>query len=142
MTDRLGTRLVDTSAWHVARHASVARRWEDVLSEDLAVMCAQVELEILFSARSGQDYESLAQELAALPHVSCGEEAFARALEVQRQLAHAGGLHHRSVKIADLIIAAAAELADLPVWHYDEDFDRIATITGQQAVWIARRGSL
>ena len=105
-------------------------------------MCAQVELEILFSARSAQDYENIALELTALPHVPCGEESFTRALEVQRQLAHVGGLHHRSVTISDLIIAAAAELADLPVWHYDEDFDRVAAITGQRSVWIARRGSL
>jgi predicted nucleic acid-binding protein len=67
---------------------------------------------------------------------------FAWAAEVQRQLARHGPLHHRSVKIADLIIAAAAEQAGAIVWHYDEDFDRIAGITGQPVEWIARRGSL
>ncbi len=32
--------------------------------------------------------------------------------------------------------------AERPVWHYDEDFDRIATITGQAAEWIVPRGSI
>ena len=53
-----------------------------------------------------------------------------------------GGLHHRSVKIADLIIASAAEAAGATVLHYDADFDRIAEITGQAVRWIAPRGSL
>jgi hypothetical protein len=53
-----------------------------------------------------------------------------------------GGLHHRSVKIADLIIAAAAEAAGATVLHYDADFDRIAGVTGQAVQRIAPRGSL
>ena len=61
--------------------------------------------------------------------------------EVQAALAHVGGLHHRSVKIADLLIAASAEEAGHVVWHYDEDFDRIARVTGQQCRWITPRGS-
>ena len=28
------------------------------------------------------------------------------------------------------------------LWHYDEDYDRIAEITGQRVEWIAPRGSL
>ena len=67
---------------------------------------------------------------------------FHRALEVQRALAHRGGLHHRSVKIADLLIAAAAEAADAVLWHYDADYDRIAAVTGQPTEWIVRRGSV
>ena len=44
---------------------------------------------------------------------------------VQRRLAHVGSLHHRSAKIADLIIASAAEAPDATVLHYDGAFDRI-----------------
>jgi predicted nucleic acid-binding protein len=46
------------------------------------------------------------------------------------------------VKINDLLIAAAAELAGVTVWHCDEDYDRICAITGQAVEWIAPRGSL
>jgi predicted nucleic acid-binding protein len=43
---------------------------------------------------------------------------------------------------ADLLIAAAAAAAGVAVLHYDEDYDRIAAIAGQEARWIAPRGSL
>ncbi|MGI8426612.1 MAG: PIN domain-containing protein [Actinomycetota bacterium] len=137
-----GLRVADTSAWHAARNPSVIPAWERALRDSTVAICSQVELEILFSAQSESDYVGLAQDLATLPHVPCGEEAFWRALEVQQLLAHSGALHHRSVKIADLIIAAAAEHAGRSVWHYDEDFDRIARLTGQATEWIAPRGSL
>lgn len=43
---------------------------------------------------------------------------------------------------ADLLVAAAAEAAGVTVLHYDEDFDRIAAVTGQATEWSAPRGSL
>jgi hypothetical protein len=99
-------------------------------------------LEILYSARGAADYEQLAAELLALHQLPCGDKQFDRALSVQRQLAARGGLHHRSVKIPDLLVAATAELAGAVVWHYDEDYDRIAAVTGQPMEWVAPRGSL
>lgn len=42
----------------------------------------------------------------------------------------------------DLLVAAAGEQAGVCVWHYDEDFDRIAAVTGQATEWLADRGSL
>lgn len=133
---------VDTSAWHRSGHPDVARAWRNRLDADDVGICDQVRLEILWSARSAADYDALAEELAALAPIETTPASWQRALDVQRQLAHAGGLHHRSVKIADLVIAASAEAAGAPVWHYDADFDRIAEITGQPVEWIAERGSL
>ncbi|COZ44499.1 Conserved protein of uncharacterised function with PIN domain%2C possible toxin VapC18 [Mycobacterium tuberculosis] len=46
------------------------------------------------------------------------------------------------MKIADLVIAAAAELSGTIVWHYDENYDRVAAITGQPTEWIVPRGTL
>ena len=37
--------------------------------------------------------------------------------------------------VRDLLIAAAAESAGVPVLHCDADFDRIAAITGQPTRW-------
>ena len=139
MIERL---LVDTSAWHRSAHSAVADDWAAHLGADELAICPQVRLEILYSARSAGDYEAIASELDALRQIGTGDAAFERALEAQRMLAHFAGLHHRSVKIADLVIAASAELAGATVWHYDEDFDRIAAITGQRCQWIAPRGSL
>jgi predicted nucleic acid-binding protein len=44
----------------------------------------------------------------------------ARAKEVQGMLSAAG--KHRGVPPADLIIAVAAELSNVPVLHYDHDY--------------------
>jgi hypothetical protein len=65
-----------------------------------------------------------------------------RALWVYEQLSARGGAFHRSVKHPDLLIAAAAEAADVGVLHYDEDYDRIAAITGQPTRWLAPKGTL
>lgn len=134
--------LADTSAWHRASHSEVASAWESRLTADSLAICAQVRLEILYSARSAEDYDRLDAELLALRQLPCGAAQFERALEVQRELAHRGGLHHRSVKIPDLLIAASAETVGAVVWHYDEDYDRIAEITRQPTEWISPRGSL
>lgn len=135
-------RCVDTSAWHHAADAGVAARWSAALDANEVGICDQVRLEILYSARSAADHAALAEELTALRPIPFDGGTFQRALEVQRLLSNRGGLHHRSVKIADLVIAAAAEVARAIVWHYDADFDRIAAVTGQPCEWIARRGSL
>jgi predicted nucleic acid-binding protein len=133
---------VDTSAWHHAANPQVANRWLAALSANQVGICDQVRLEILYSARSATDYDALANELDGLARIPIDTETFARAHHVQRELADVAGLHHRSVKIADLIIAAAAELSGTVVWHYDEDYDRVAAITGQRTEWIAPRGTL
>lgn len=57
-------------------------------------------------------------------------------------MAHKAGLHHRSVKIPDLLVAATAELAGLTVLHYDEDYERVGAATGQSTEWIVERGSI
>ena len=133
---------VDTSAWHHSTHPTVADEWTRYLDRDQLGICDQIRLEILFSARSAEDYDNLAEELSALRVIATDSTTFQRALEIQRRLAHVGGLHQRSVKIADLVIAAAAEAAAATILHYDADYDRIAEITSQPAQWIAPRGSL
>lgn len=133
---------VDTSAWHHAARPEVARRWLAALSADQIGICDHVRLEILYSANSATDYDALADELDGLARIPVGAETFTRACQVQRELAHVAGLHHRSVKIADLVIAAAAELSGTTVWHYDENYDRVAAITGQPTEWIVPRGTL
>ena len=55
---------------------------------------------------------------------------------------HQGGVHHRRVSHPDLLIAAAAESADMTVLHYDADFETIAAVTGQPTHWVAPLGSL
>ena len=53
-----------------------------------------------------------------------------------------GPLHHRQVKIPDLLIAAVAARNDLTVVHYDSDYEVIASVTGQPTRWAAPRGTV
>ena len=71
-----------------------------------------------------------------------GQAEWNRALWVYGELAKQGGAHQRSVKHPDLLIAAAAEATEITVLHYDEDYERIAEITGQAHRWLAAKGSL
>lgn len=86
---------VDTSAWHHAARPEVARRWLAALSADQIGICDHVRLEILYSANSATDYDALADELDGLARIPVGAETFTRACQVQRELAHVAGLHHR-----------------------------------------------
>ena len=90
-----------------------------------------VRLELLYSTRNAAEFTSLRDELDALPDCPIAVPEWKRALAVYEQLALQGGLHHRSVRHRDLLIAAAAEGAGIPVLHYDEDYDRVASITGK-----------
>ncbi len=40
------------------------------------------------------------------------------------------------------VIAAAAESAGLADLQYDDDFERIAEVSGQLVTWVAPRGTL
>jgi len=57
-----------------------------------------------------------------------------RAVAVQDALAEHG--QQRGARIADLLIAAAAEATGLVVLHYDHYFELIADVTAQPIEWI------
>lgn len=101
-----------------------------------------VRLELLHSARNGREVAELADELDALPDCPLGEAEWKRALSVYARLAERAPAYQRSVKHADLLIAAAAEAAGLPLVHYDRDYEAIADLTGQSVRWLAKPGSL
>lgn len=132
--------VVDKSALARMPLAPVRERLAPVIEAGEAATCAIIDLEVLFSARNHEEYERIrSRRKLAYVQVPLTPEVFERALEVQGKLAKLG--QHR-LPIPDLIVAAAAEVAGLPVLHYDADFDRIAAITGQPMEWVAPRGSL
>ena len=136
--------LADTSAWAWTRAIGGEVRAtfdEAVVNGDVAT-CAMVRLELLYSTRNGDEFAQLREDLAALPELRTDQAQWERAIEVYALLAQQGGLHHRAVKHPDLLIAAAAEAAEVEILHYDEDYDRIAAVTGQATRRLAPRGSL
>lgn len=96
------------------------------------------DLEIGFSARSGEEWDESTTALHVMALIPTTTEHFLRARQVQRLLAVRG---LRGRKIPDLLVAAAAEERGLTVFHYDADFDHIAQVTGQVVEWIVPRGS-
>jgi len=136
--------LADTSAWVWTRAVGGELRaeFDEAVVDGMIATCAMVRLELLYSARNAAEFTDLRADLAALPDLPIERAHWDRALQVYARLAQQGGMPHRSVKHPDLLIAAAAEAADVEILHYDDDYDRIAAVTGQQAQWLAPRSSL
>jgi predicted nucleic acid-binding protein len=137
--------LADTSAWTWSRRTdqSLLRLSFDFkLEAGLVATCDMVRFELLYSSRNHAEFAAVETLLAALPDPAITVFEWKRALFVYGELARQGGAHQRSVGYTDLLIAAAAEAAEIPVLHYDEDFERIAAITGQPHRWLAPPGSL
>ncbi len=99
-----------------------------------------VTMELLWTARDAEDLRKLREELSALPQVEITAQVWERAFEVWQALAERG--RHRQVSRVDLVVAAAAELAGVPVCHYDADFEAIAEVTGQPQRAIAVLGTI
>ncbi len=118
--------LIDKSAAARVDEPSTRRRLEELVG--LLYLCPVGELEQLYSARSARDYDVLCEQLHdSFPTVDAPPDIFARAIRLQRDLAHHHGMWHRT-PIPDLLIAETAIHHGLGVVHVDGDFDRIAEV--------------
>jgi predicted nucleic acid-binding protein len=122
----------DTSALIVAaRETGAARVLADALADDEVALTEPILLEYLNGARQLQEYDRFETHLRAARVLETLPIDWQRALSVHRQLAATGPGHQRSVRLVDLIVAAVAERVGCPIVHVDEDYERIASITGQ-----------
>jgi predicted nucleic acid-binding protein len=132
--------LVDKSALARMPLEPVRRRLAPIIEAGDAATCSIVDLEVLYSVRNFEEHQRTRQRRSlAYGKVVLAEDVFARAIDVQGELAKSG--RHR-VPIPDLLVAAAAEKAGLTVLHYDSDYDTIASVTGQPTEWVVPRGSV
>jgi predicted nucleic acid-binding protein len=53
-----------------------------------------------------------------------------------------GSADHRRGPPADLLIAAAAERAGVPLVHCDQGYEQIAAVTRQPYLWFVAHGAL
>ncbi|MGH3142597.1 MAG: PIN domain-containing protein, partial [Gaiellales bacterium] len=124
--------LADTSAWTTKnRDPAIADAFDVQARTGGVATCDVVRFELLVGARDHHDFVALREELDSLPEASISPRVWRRALDVYELFAQQGPLHHRRVQFPDLLVAAAAELAELPVLHYDRHFELIADVTGQ-----------
>jgi hypothetical protein len=130
--------MVDTSALARRNVVAVDDRLLELLADARLSRCGIVDLELLRGVAAGKAERVAAGLDATLGLAPTGLADVQRAREVQLQLAARG--EHHGVPAADLVIAAVAERAGATLVHYDADFDRIATVTGQPVEWVVPRG--
>ena len=132
--------LGDTSALARGTRAEVAPRLDPLIEAGLVARCTPIDLEAGFSSPSLSAHRTMREARSAWPFVPMDQGVLDRAVAVQDALADRS--QQRGAKIADLLIAAAAEAAGLVVLHYDHDFDLIGEITGQPTEWIVPPGTV
>ncbi len=98
-------------------------------------LCAITRFELLYSARSPNDYEQLDAELSVLHELRVDAETISIARTAQRELASAS--QHR-VPIPDLLIAACAHQHQADVLHDDRHYDTLATVLSFTPVRLER----
>lgn len=136
--------LADTSVWGSRHRLAQTEQLElkrRIEGGEIAT-CDAVKHELLYSARNYDDFRERRAAIGALPHCPIGQGEWMRAFDVYELLAAQGGARQREIPFNDLLVAAAAEAAGVPVLHYDGHFERIAEVTGQSVRAIVPLGSL
>jgi predicted nucleic acid-binding protein len=133
--------LADTSVLVQQRqNVQVRERFERLLVQGRLAICQMSALEFLNNAPDPRGYETIWAALRVYRWLDVTVDAMDRALDTHRRFAEKS--QHRGFSLPELIIAATAEQHGATVLHYDDDYDRIAAITGQPVEWVAPRGSL
>ena len=133
-----GRRFVaDTSAWARRDDPRVAAEWQAAIRARQLLITPVVELEMLYSARDGNDIEWWRTRFAELREAPLTPSAIRAARSTISELALAGPLHHR-VPATDLLIAAAAAERGVGVLHCDHHFDRLADVLAFESRWLIR----
>jgi len=115
--------------------------WAQAIAERRIVTCSPIAMEVLYSARSLEDFEDIDDALTALRFVAMTDTAARSARAAMHTLAATAPRAHRLPPM-DYLVAALAEEAGVAVLHYDQHFDRLATVLSFDSVWLAPRGSL
>ena len=133
--------LADTTVWSKARnHPELSAWFNTEVRSNRIWICEVVSLELLRSARNTAAFTVQSELLGLLPSCPVAATEWGRSRQVQELLATKG--KHRGVPPSDLLIAAAAESAGLPLLHYDHDYDLIAQASGQTTRWLLPAGTL
>lgn len=133
--------VVDNSAWSRAARPQIREHWKQALRTDRLRISPIARLEMLFSARSGEAFDDLANDLSVVRPAPLTATIARAAEDAMNTLAHRSAGAHR-IPIADYLLAAAAQELGAAVIHYDNDYDTLAEVMAFESVWLAPRGSL
>lgn len=133
-----GPALADTSAWTVARRVPAARETFLAAVErgDIS-WCWPVRYELMVDGRDPEGISALDRTLERLREVAVDGAVQRGVLAAMRELAGIGSHGAHRLPLADLTVAVAAQQAGLPVLHHDRHFERLASLLGFRALWIA-----
>jgi predicted nucleic acid-binding protein len=135
--------LVDTAVWTWSRDRRFPhlKPWFDAqVAAGNVLVCDVVILELVRLAANERRADEIAGRLTGFASVPMPDDVWRRCRELQLALSPAG--HHRRVPPTDLLIAAAAQDARVPLLHYDADYDLIAGVSDLHHRWFVPRGTL
>jgi predicted nucleic acid-binding protein len=137
-----GPWVADTSAWARASDPAVAPQWKAAASAGELIGCPVVTLELLYDAPDRERVEAVATALAGLRQAPLTRSVTDAAISAVRELAARGSAGAHRVRVPDALLAAAASERGFGVLHYDQHFDRLASVLGFASQWIADPGSI
>ena len=135
--------LFDTGVWtwvRDRRFPGLAQWFNAAVEAGLVLVCDLVVLELTRLTPNEDRARRVAGRLAAFESVPMPAALWGHARDTQ--LALAGSGEHRRVPPADLLLAAAAEQANVALIHYDRDYERIAAVSGLRQSWLVPDGTL
>ncbi len=104
------------------------------------LVCDLVILELTRLAPNEARAREVADRLDAFESVPMPAALWGRARQLQISLAARS--EHRRVPPVDLLIGSAAEAAEVPLVHYDHDYERIAGVSALEHRWLLPDGTL
>ena len=104
------------------------------------LVCDLVILELTRLTPNETRAREVAGRLATFESVPMPAALWSRARQLQVSLAVSGD--HRRVPPVDLLIGCAAEAAEVPLVHYDRDYERIARVSALKDHWLLPDGTL
>jgi predicted nucleic acid-binding protein len=135
--------LFDTGVWTWARDRrfpELASWFNAQVANGFVLVCDVVVLELIRLTPNNTRAEEVAKRLEAFEFVTMGAELWKRARELQILMSATGD--HRRAPVVDLFIGAAAERADVPLVHYDRDYERLARVSDLRHHWLVPDGAL
>jgi predicted nucleic acid-binding protein len=110
------------------------------VADGRVLVCDLIIMELVRLTPNESRAREVAERLNAFEAVVMSAKLWQRARELQDLLAVSGD--HRRVPPVDLLIGAAAEQAEVPLVHYDRDYERIARVSALQHHWLVPDGTL
>jgi predicted nucleic acid-binding protein len=135
--------LFDTGVWTWVRNRrfpTLATWFNAQVSAGRVLVCDLVILELVRLTPNEARAREVAARLGSFDAVPMPTRLWSRSRELQLQLAVEED--HRRVPPADLLLAAAAEDAEVPLVHYDRNYARIAAVSGLEEIWFVPDAAL